>query len=115
LTNKRYYLAIAIPDIDFDFTNEEDVTQVTYPNKSRNMSVSIGKLVSSRNAISSEVNEVIDRATEFGYELGVMEEQQRFAEMLEAMLKRAEAGDVVLTEALLELSKMVVKDDDATE
>jgi hypothetical protein len=106
---------MAIPDIDFDFTNEEDVPQVLYPNKSRSMSSTIGKLVKSRETISLEVNEVVDSATEFGYELGVMDEQQRFAEMLEAMLKRAEAGEVVLTEALVELSKMVVKDDNATE
>jgi hypothetical protein len=106
---------MAIPDIDFDFTNENDVPQVIYPNKSNNMSKAIGKLVKSRDTISLEVNQVVDNATEFGYELGVMEEQQRFSEMLEAMLKRAEAGEVVLTEALLELSKMVVKDDDATE
>ena len=106
---------MAIPDIDFDFTNDADVPQVVYPNKSRNMSSTIGKLVKSRETISLEVNQVVDSATEFGYELGVMEEQQRFAEMLEAMLKRAEAGDVVLTEALLELSKMVVKDDDGSD
>lgn len=106
---------MAIPDIDFDFTSEDDVPQVVYPNKSMNMSKAIGSLVKSRETISLEVNQVVDNATVFGYELGVMEEQQRFSEMLEAMLKRAEAGEVVLTEALLELSKMVVKDDDATE
>jgi hypothetical protein len=79
------------------------------------MSSTIGKLVKSRETISLEVNQVVDSATEFGYELGVMDEQQRFAEMLEAMLKRAEGGEVVLTEALLELSKMVVKDDDGSD
>jgi hypothetical protein len=102
---------MAIPDIDFDFTNEADVPQVVYPNKSRNMSSTIGKLVKSRETISLEVNNVVDSATEFGYELGVMDEQQRFAKMLEEMLERAEGENLSVNGALLELSKMIIKDD----
>lgn len=105
---------MAIPDIDFDLSNEKNSPEVVYPNKSKKMSASVKALIKSREDISSRMNEVLDRATEFGYELGVMEEQQRFAEILDAMLKRAQNGELAITEALLELSKMVVKDDDAT-
>jgi hypothetical protein len=101
---------MAIPDIDFDFTNEADVPQAVYPNKSKSMSSTIGKLVKSRETISLEVNEVVDSATEFGYELGVMDEQQRFAKMLEEMLERAKVENLNTNEALLELSKMIIKD-----
>lgn len=103
---------MSIPDIDFSFIDPEDRPQVTYPNKSKSMSKGIGKLVESREIITNEVNEVVDRATAFGYDLGVMDEQLRIADLIESMLRLAQDGELEIIEALVTLSKMTVKDDD---
>ena len=66
--------------------------------------------INKRANIKQGLDEAIDASTEFGYELGVIEERERWADTLEKLISRVDDGDVAINEALAYLSSMTIKD-----
>lgn len=88
----------------------EDNIKIEVTAENSELKTSIENAIEKRNKVKKSIDEAIDASTNFGYELGVVDERERWAETLEKLISRIDDGDVAINEALAYLSSMTIKD-----